>query len=165
MTTSAEMIASDLLSVLPQVQRDDFVFVRNSTSQLVQVIVTTADVVGLYGEIATPFFLIDEIDYLVRRVIAENLDLVAVQAVCGDSGGKTVADFSEISMGDYTRTLAARELWGKLGWAIDRKIFVERLDEVRLIRNSVMHFNPDPPSAADIAKAGQLLSVLRAYAE
>ena len=163
----AEVVNSDddLLGILGRVQRDNFVFVRNPKNRVVEGIVTTADVVGLYGEIATPFFLIGEIDYLVRRAIAENLTLEEVQAVCGHSGGKTIDSFSKMSMGDYTQTLGNPELWRKLGWAMDRKIFVNRLNEVRRLRNSVMHFNPDPPSAADIAKIRQLLDVLRPYVD
>lgn len=155
----------DLLRVLPLVQRDDFVFVRNAQNRVIQGIVTAADVVGLYGEIATPFFLIGEIDHLVRRAISERLDLAEVRALCATPGGHPVESFAKMSMGDYCRTLENPDQWRKLGWALDQTIFVKRLEAVRIIRISVMHFNPDPPSQSDIARISQLLDVLRSYAE
>ena len=49
-----------------------------------------------------------------------------------------------MTFGGYVRLLGKDENWGCLGLReIDRKEFVKRLDDVREIRNEVMHFNPD----------------------
>ena len=34
-------------------------------------------------------------------------------------------------------------MWIKLGIGLDRKVFCQSLDDVRNIRNDVMHFDPD----------------------
>lgn len=100
---SATVVGSDddLLRVLPQVQRDDFVFVRNARNRVIEGIVTAADVVALYGEVATPFLLIGEIDHLLRRAISQRLDLAEVQALCAAPGGEPIEAFAKMSMGDY----------------------------------------------------------------
>jgi len=55
----------ELIDILPRLEAEDFVFVRDEKN-LISGIVTTADVVHAYGEMATPFFLIGELD--LRRV-------------------------------------------------------------------------------------------------
>ena len=153
----------DLLTILPQVWRDDFVFVRSSTDRSIQGIVTTADVVALYADTATPFFLIGEIDYLLRRVISDRLELSDVQGLCRGASGSTVESFSKMSMGDYCQVLENDEQWRKIGWSLDRRTIMKRLQAVRTIRNKIMHFTPDPPSALEIEQIRQLLAVLREY--
>ena len=60
----------DLVDVLADLYEHDFLFVRDSTREI-SGIVTTADVVRLYGETATPFFVIGEIDHLLRGAISD----------------------------------------------------------------------------------------------
>ena len=58
---STRHFETDLVDVLPLLEREDFVFVRDATN-LITGIVTTADVVRAYGQLATPFFLIGQLD-------------------------------------------------------------------------------------------------------
>jgi CBS domain-containing protein len=150
----------ELIDVLPDLQRTGFVFVRDQEN-VVAGIVTTADVVQAYDDMAMPFFLIGELDRSLRRVIARNLGLDQVIALCG----RSVRSFNELSMGDYQRVLADPDTWSALGWPLDRSAFIQRLDEIRHIRNDVMHFKPDPPPAGTIERIRKLNSLLRRYGE
>jgi CBS domain-containing protein len=150
----------ELIDVLPELQRTGFVFVRNQEKVIVG-IVTTTDVVQAYGEMAMPFFLIGELDRSLRRVIARNLALDQVRPFCS----RPVRSFDELSMGDYQRVLDDPSLWVSLGWPLDRTTFIERLNEIRNIRNDVMHFKPDPPPAGTIERLRQLNSLVRQYGE
>ncbi|MEV4625337.1 CBS domain-containing protein [Micromonospora sp. NPDC049523] len=150
----------ELIDVLPDLQRIGFVFVRNQDN-VVAGIVTTADVVQAYGEMALPFFQIGELDRSLRRVIARNLDLDQVARLCS----RPVRSFDELSMGEYQRVLSDLSTWTILGWPLDRATFIERLDEIRQIRNDIMHFNPDPPPPDTIDKLRKLNSLLRRYGE
>lgn len=67
-------------------------------------------------------------------------------------------------MGDYQRVLENPERWKKLGWPLDRSIFIKRLDELRIVRNNVTHFNPDPVPAGTVEKLRSILKLLRDYA-
>jgi hypothetical protein len=40
----------------------------------------------------------------------------------------------------------------ELGWPLDRKLFIAHLDELRKMRNKVMHFNPDPVKPSEVTK-------------
>ena len=150
----------ELIDVLPELQRTGFVFVRDQEN-VIAGIVTTTDVVQAYGEMAMPFFLIGELDRSLRRVIARNLCLEQVIALCR----RPVRSFDELSMGDYQRVLEDPGTWAGLGWPLDRSTFIERFAEIRHIRNDVMHFKPDPPPAGTIERLRQLNSLLRRYGE
>lgn len=66
-------------------------------------------------------------------------------------------------MGDYQRVLENPARWAKLGWPLDRAAFIERLDEVRVGRNNVMHFNPEPVPGDAVEKLRYILKLLRDF--
>ncbi|MBU2668394.1 hypothetical protein KOI35_33265 [Actinoplanes bogorensis] len=150
----------ELIDVLPELQRTGFVFVRDQEN-VVAGIVTTTDVVQAYGEMAMPFFQIGELDRSLRKVIARNLGLDQVAALCGHP----VRSFTQLSMGDYQRVLDDPATWSTFGWPLDRPAFIERLNEIRQIRNDVMHFKPDPPPPDTIDKLRKINSLLRHYGD
>jgi CBS domain-containing protein len=153
----------ELIEILPDLQRDGFAFVRNERNAVAG-IVTNADVVAAYGEMANPFFLIGELDRSLRRLIARNLELEDVNALCERSGGRAMRSFDDMSMGDYQRVLENQQIWDKLGWSLHRAVFVERLGEIRKVRNDVMHFNPDPLPTGTVEKLRYINTLLRTYA-
>jgi hypothetical protein len=56
-------------------------------------------------------------------------------------------------------------MWEKLGWPLDRATVVKRLDELRGIRNDVMHFNPDPLPQDAVEKLRNALKLLHEYGD
>lgn len=139
--THVEVVAydRDLFEVLPALQRHEFVFVTNVGKE-VKGIVTTADVARRYGEMATPFFQLGELDQTLRWILKGALDLATVQPLCS----RKIKNFDDLAFGDYEHILENKEVWQKLGWPLDRQVFIARLDKIRNIRNKVMHFHPDP---------------------
>jgi CBS domain-containing protein len=150
----------DLIDVLAELNRWDFVFVRNATNE-VSGIVTAADVVELYGETATPFFIIGEIDHLLRAFISDEWTIEQVQTVCDPEGKRAIRSHDDLTFGDYQRVLEAHERFSALGWPLDRATFINRLAEVRELRNGVAHFDPDPLDEQDVASLRRFLSLLR----
>jgi CBS domain-containing protein len=148
----------DLFEVLPTLQQHEFVFVRNE-SKAIAGIVTTADVAHRYGEMATPFFQLGELDQTLRWILSRALDVPSVQRLCG----RQIASFDQLTMGDYKRLLENREMWDKLGWPLDRPRFIARLDEIRQIRNKVMHFHPDPVPEDAVDKLRMFNNLLHQY--
>jgi CBS domain-containing protein len=129
----------DLFEVLPTLQQHEFVFVMD-VSNAVMGIVTTADVAQRYGEMATPFFQLGELDQTLRWILKGALDISTVQPLCS----RKIESFDDLSFGDYQRILENKDIWKRLGWPLDRQTFISRLDKIRGIRNKVMHFHPDP---------------------
>ncbi|MCB9389074.1 MAG: CBS domain-containing protein [Acidimicrobiia bacterium] len=120
----------DLVDVLGVLCDHDFIFVRDSKREI-SGIVTTADVVRLYGETATPFFLIGEIDHLLRGAISDTWTIEQVTAVCNPENERSLLSHDDLSFGDYQRMLENPERFEAMGWPLDRATFINRLDEVR----------------------------------
>jgi hypothetical protein len=59
-----------------------------------------------------------------------------------ESEGRRIETVWDLTFGDYPR-LFNEAFWDKLCVVADRKLVVQWLDEIRLIRNVVMHFDPD----------------------
>lgn len=152
----------ELIEVLPMLEESDFVFVRDEKNAVAG-IVTTADVVRAYGELATPFFLIGELDQVLRQLISRTFSLDEVILLCDASGTREIGSFDDLGMGDYQRVLENPEKWAKLGWRLNRAAFIKRLDELRLVRNNVTHFNPDPVPEDAVDKLRNILRLLRHY--
>lgn len=150
----------DLREVLPQIQQVGFVLVRGA-SGTVDGIVTASDVAGLFGDFEEPFLLIGELDLALRAVFASEFELDDVNALCRP-GRRGFAGFDDMSYGDYQRVLEEPDMWAKLGWPLNRAIFVKRLDEIRRFRNDFMHYTPDPNRAA-LPKIREMINVVRKY--
>jgi predicted transcriptional regulator len=148
-----------LLSVLPNLQRDGFVFVRDFERKIVG-IVTNADVVGKYNETATPFFLIGEVDQELRQLIQNNIDEDSSRKACSKTPFDT---YESMTMWHYQQVLDNPDCWKQLCWAVDRRMFVERLGKIRKLRNVVMHFNPEPIAPAQVEQLKIFLDLIRKY--
>ena len=152
----------ELVEVLPDLEVWDFIFVRDEKNAIAG-IVTTADVVGAYRELATPFFLIGELDQVLRQLIARTFTLEEVTSLCDLDGSRGIQSFDDLEMGDYQRVLENPDRWAKLRWPLDRATFIKRLDELRVVRNNVMHFNPEPVPADAVEKLRYVLKLLRDF--
>lgn len=151
-----------LVDVLPQLAQFGFVLVRDETN-VIAGIVTSNDAAAAYGALATPFSLIGELDQRLRRVVSDTIGLADAIALCDPDGGGGIASFDDMSFGDYQRILENPSQWKTLRWPLDRKVFVKRLDELRKIRNELMHFNSDGVEEGDVRKIRRMIAVLRKY--
>src|SRR5262249_18709249 len=107
-----------------------------------------------------PFLLLGEIENHIRHIIVERGRFTKEQLQHSrdpSDTDRTIETVSDLTFGDYIRLLANLDGWAKLQLPVDRKVFIEHLDQVRQIRNEVMHFEPDPLEDKD-------LSTLRRFA-
>jgi hypothetical protein len=98
----------------------EFVLVRNQNNEIAG-IVTASDVAVAYGAMATPFFLIGELDKRLRQVLASSIEFSEVQGLCDPEGNRSIMGFNDLSIGDYQRVLENKEAWERVGWSLDRK--------------------------------------------
>jgi CBS domain-containing protein len=154
--------SQDLIDILPMLAEFEFVLVRNQINEIAG-IVTASDVAAAYGAMAAPFFLIGELDQRLRQLLASSIEFPEVQGLCDPEGNRSIKGFNDLSIGDYQRVLENKEAWERVGWSLDRKIFIERLDEIRQIRNDLMHFNPEPLPDNSTHKIRHMINELREY--
>ncbi|WP_217711485.1 CBS domain-containing protein [Actinomadura sp. NAK00032] len=155
---------TELIDILQTLEAAEFVFVRDD-KDLISGIVTTTDVVRAYGELATPFFLIGELDQALRRVVAKTYSIEDVIKLCDPDSTRRMTSYDDLSMGDYQRVLENPGMWEQLGWPLDRPTLGKRLNELREIRNDVMHFNPDPLPLDAVGKLRNALKLLHEYGD
>ncbi|GAA1867260.1 hypothetical protein GCM10009836_54580 [Pseudonocardia ailaonensis] len=158
--TLPERYDRPLVEVLPRLVEEGFVFVEDD-QRLVSGIVTTADVVNLYGELALPFLLVGELDRRLRRIVSK-LPFQQVCSVC-DPAGSRLRTPDDLTMGDYERTLESKEIWDTLEWPLDRVVLIQRLGRLRRIRNDITHFNPDMRQSNVVADLRNFLNLLRRH--
>jgi serine/threonine protein kinase/predicted transcriptional regulator len=153
---------ADLINMLPVIERQEFVFVHGPDRSITG-IVTLADVVEAYGQMASPFFMIGRIDQSLRRIIEATFTIKTIEPLIDPDGLRGISSYGRLTMGDYQRILENPHCWTKLGWSLHRKIFCERLEKIAKIRNNIMHFNNDPLPGDVLAMLQNFINLLQDY--
>ena len=151
----------DLLELIPRIVRDGFVFVFGEDRNLCGII-TVADLSLEFLSLATPYFLLGEIERRLRRILDERIPVgVFVASIAPGDATRSVHSASDLTFGEYVRILEDERHWALLQWGIERKIFVDALIEVKDLRNEVMHFSPDPFGEDELRSLRTFISLLR----
>ena len=154
----------ELVEVLSGLETWDFVFVRDEKNAVAG-IVTTADVVGKYSELSTPFILIGELDQVLRRLISRTFTLDEVTSLCDADGSRSVKTFDDLEMGDYQRVLENPGIGRSWAGHWTGPPSSSASMSLRVIRNNVMHFNPEPLPANTVDRLRYILKLLRDFGE
>ena len=113
-----------------------------------------------------PFLLLGQIEDHICNLIADKYHKAELVAACDPAdSGREIEDVADLTLGEYIRLLSNPARWEKLGIPIDRKTFIAELERVRLIRNDVMHFDPDPVAPEDLAVLRKFAKFLAALEE
>lgn len=150
-----------LLAALATITASDYVLVRNQQGEICG-IVTMADVATRFGDLARPFFVIGEIERLIRGLLTPlfDHDPAVLKAT-----RKRTDRVAEMTIGDYKFLLNVLANWQRLGWPfVDQTAFIELLDGVRKIRNAVAHFRTAPLTNEENRQINQLHGMLKKLA-
>lgn len=146
---SAQEIKADssMFQAIPIIVQHQYVLVRSSDNRI-SGIVTASDLSLQFQQLAEPFLLLSEIENHIRRLIGNKFSVEELSQARdpGDTDRK-IERVADLTFGEYIRLLENPDRWTKLLLSIDRATFCKQLDRVRMIRNDVMHFDPDgiPP--------------------
>ena len=130
-----------LLDAIKVVYQHDFAVVIGKDKSL-QGIITTADISSEFLLNIKPFLLLEEIEKSLRVLLDGSFLLEDIKKVCGNTD-KEILSIDDLSFGHYKCIIENPDLWNKLQIKADRKKLIERIEEVRKVRNDIMHFNPD----------------------
>ena len=134
---------ASLLSAISIIAEHQYVLIRGH-DQKITGIVTASDLNLQFQQLAEPFLLLGEIENHMRRVISQRFTLTELVSVKDPSDKeRVVSSAADLTYGDYIWLLKKPDRWERLNIPVDRKTCVERLENVRRIRNDVMHFDPD----------------------
>lgn len=135
-----------LFDAVREVIRFGTVVVRDRSNALCG-LVTLRDAAETFVELAEPFLFLGQIENHLRELV-ERLRLTEgeLRALVDDrdtARTDRTTKVDDFTLGELIRVLQNQTYWTKLGLNYDRSILLQRLDEVRKIRNKVMHFDAD----------------------
>jgi len=114
-------------------------------------LVTVTDIGEQFIALAEPFLILEQIENHIRAWLDGCFTVEQLKDTLDPSDkNREVEAISDLTFGEYIRLLEKPENWQNLKLSLDRAIFTKRLDEVRRIRNDVMHFHPDGVSETDL---------------
>ncbi len=135
-------INAPLLDAIGYISEHGYVLVRGR-DRTVTGIVTASDVGDQFMQLTGPYLVIGEIEGHLRRLVHGRFTVEELSESLNEDGERLIEGTADLTFGDYCRLLQNPEYWRRLGLSIDRVTFTKHLDDVRKIRNDVMHFEPD----------------------
>ena len=136
-------IQTPLFEAIGTIAEHGYVLVRAENREITG-IVTASDLSRQFMQMAGPFLLIGEIEGHLRHLIHGKFTVEEMRGKTNDSSGAIeITGAADLTLGGYCRLLEHPEHWHRLNLNIDRAEFIKHLDDVRKIRNDVMHFDPD----------------------
>jgi CBS domain-containing protein len=140
-----------IFDAIPIIVSHQYVLVRGEDNRITGII-TASDLSEQFRLLAEPFLLLGEIENFIRSMIADRFSVTDLsEARDPGDGERQIQGPDDLAFGGYLRLLEKPERWKQFGLAIDRVSFCKDLDNIRRIRNDVMHFDPDgvPPKELD----------------
>lgn len=138
----------------------DYVLVRGNQNEITG-IVTATDLVHQFKELALPFLLIGEIELHLRNLMRGKFETQQLGEISEDD--REIKGPDDLAFGGYCKLLQEEQSWNQLQSNLDRREFVRRLEEIREIRNDVMHFSPDGVEPENLEKLQRFAEFLREY--
>lgn len=135
-----------LFDAIPTIVDSGYVLVRDQKDKKIIGMVTASDLSLQFQALAEPFLLLREIELHVRqlleqKMVSQDFEMLDSAPASAMHKPKSVAD---LTFGQYVRLFQHPQIWAKLDLKIDAGVLTALLEEVRVIRNDVMHFDPDP---------------------
>ncbi|WP_419552030.1 CBS domain-containing protein [Candidatus Poriferisodalis sp.] len=149
----------DLFTAIPRILDTEIVLVRDKGR--IDGLVTLYDLTEYLAESSEPFFLLSEIEVLLRRLVERCTDKYTPgQRGEADISIKTLDD---LGMGDCRTILEQQNNWELLGTNQDRATVTGEIECARKLRNQLMHGRPFEMD--DIGRHRNLLDYLRILAQ
>lgn len=149
-----------LFSAVKFVLEKDFVLVKQR-DKTISGIVTMTDIGEQFISMAEPFLIIEQIENHVRKLLDQKFSIkeLSIQPAYEEKS-KVISSLADLNFGHYIKIIEDPEKFSKLKVNVDRTLLVSQLDEVRKIRNDVMHFDPDGITSKSLELLRQTVSFL-----
>ena len=129
-----------LLEAIKTVIKEEIVLVQKKDKSL-SGIVTITDISSQFFTLTEPFLLLEKIENLIRLLLDAKFLIEDLKSVCSDDEPAEFID--DLTFGQYIRLIENEINWQKLNLNIERVPFIKQLDKIRIIRNDIMHFDPE----------------------
>lgn len=153
-----------ILEAISIVIEKEFVLVSKNDKSITG-IVTIADISNQFLLVTEPFLLLEQIENHIRQLLDKKFLIEELKSFC-QNNEKDIEFIDDLSFGDYIFILSNPQNWDKLNLKIERSYFIKHLDKIRVIRNDIMHFDPEgitKEQRKDLLKMANFLIELRKY--
>jgi CBS domain-containing protein len=152
---------ASIFDSIPTLVESGYVLVRGPDGKVTG-IVTSSDLSLQFRALAEPFLLLSEIENRIRNIISERFDLADLETVRDpDDKDRRIESVDDLTMGEYIRLLEEPARWAGADLKVDRNTFIQSLDNIRRIRNDVMHFDTDSIPDEDLESLRDFARFLR----
>ncbi len=160
MRKGVSIISEDdpFLEILPVVLQKGFVLIESKEKEIIG-IVTIADLIADYIAMTKKFLLLEQIENQVRALMNKKYKFKDVAPLLKEENTRSL-ELESLNFGDYERILENKENWDKLELPYDRGLIVHYLEDVRNIRNKVMHFAPTGIDEEEIEMLERITALL-----
>ena len=157
----SEISADDsLFQAISLLQQHDCVLVRDSAKKIVGIL-TAYDITLTFRQLAEPFLILGEIENHIRILIDGKFTKQELSSVRDpEDPSREVESVTNLSLGECVRLLENPKYWDRLGIPVHRATFIKDLDQVRNIRNDVMHFDPEGIGNDDLRRLREFVAFL-----
>ncbi len=153
---------ASLFEAIPLIMQHEYILVRGTQGEI-SGIVTTYDLSEQFRQLGEPFLLVGEVENHIRNLVGGKFtaeELTKQRAPSDDQ--RVVENVEDLTIGEYKRLLEKPSHWDRLDLEmLDRQVFIEQLENVRQIRNRVMHFEPDGLEEEDLETLRRFTDLLR----
>ncbi len=163
----AQIVTTDdsFFDALGIIAKYDYVLVRGKDKKITGIL-TASDFNEQFRKMAEPFLLVGEIEKTIRGILTGHFTAEELEAAKAPlAGNRRITGIPDMTFGEYVRLLGTEPAWQKVGLHIDKQRFICWLDQVRAIRNDVMHFNPDGLADVDLTRLQEFAQFLRCLRE
>ena len=151
-----------IFDLIDAVRSDEVALIRNQEQKIVTLF-TASDLADLYKDLSQPFIYLGEIEHRIRALLVKGqFPQEQLESVIDVKDNRTIERPDDLTFGEYRRIMENPECWDAIGLGVDRQVFIDRLEEIRIIRNSVMHFDPDGLTLQQIQELETFINFLRA---
>ena len=164
---SVKVLSNDtlLLKSIDSIIENDFILVDDNNPNLNEKkicgIVTVADISKEYFKETKPFLLLEQIENKMRFLLDSKFNREEMYNILKDNVDESIETLDDLTFGNYVSLLRNHQVWSKVNiYKICQKTLTENLDEIRKIRNEVMHFSPDPISECKTLKLENMVAYL-----
>lgn len=151
-----------ILEAMESVHKYGFILVSDQSKKICGMI-TAVDMSSTYKSLTEKFLLIEQIERQVRLLLDNQYTLAEINALIRTEDSQLeVRSIDDLTFGQYVKIIESPDNWKKLNLSFDKDILHTLLDDVRGIRNDIMHFDPSDIDSDQQDKLSEICKFLAA---
>lgn len=142
--------SENFLRYMKLVAKKDYLLISNENDKL-SGIITTYDMTMLFQTFFVPYLKLGIIEDVIRKILVNNKIPIPKEK-----------DVQNLIFREYIDIFKNEENWRKLqNIHFEKDVFINKLDEIRIIRNKVAHYKPSEITAQDVSSVESFAEIMQ----